>query len=316
MRGLMSSKRASASVAAAAVALGLHGAGAGADPASDPATARCARPPVAFGKVAGFSDHLEIPVRFTCMRATLAGTLYLPRGAGPHPAAVWVAGSGPAARLGFPRGVLPALVRSGVAMLSWDKRGVGSSTGECCPGDGGHFNLLAADVDGALNALRARRDVDRRRIGIVGASQAGWIVPLAAARLGHPLAFTAMVDAPAVSYGEEQLYSTLTGEEGGMPSGLSPEDIARRLDEAGPSGFDPRPYLARMTSRGLWLYGGQDLSQPTDRSVATLEHLRRTRARKFTVRVFPQAGHGLLDVPPSDRRALPTLVRWVHEQTR
>jgi uncharacterized protein len=301
-------------VLVALAALGLIRPGANAAP--DPGSARCPRPPVTFGKVAVFSDHREVSVRFTCVHAKLAGTLYLPRGAGRHPAGVWVAGSGPTPRLGFPKGALPALVRSGVAMLSWDKRGVGGSTGECCPGDDGHFNLLAADVDGALNALRDRRDVDRRRIGIVGASQAGWIAPLAAARFGHPLAFTALVDAPAVSHGEEKLYSRLTGEEGGMPSGLSPEEIDRRLDEAGPSGFDPRPYLARMTSPGLWLYGGRDLSQPTSRSVAVLEHLRRTRAKRFTIRVFPQAGHGLLDVPPSDRRALPTLVRWVREQVR
>jgi pimeloyl-ACP methyl ester carboxylesterase len=284
--------------------------------AADAADARCARPPLRFGKVAVFSDHREVPVRFTCARATLAGTLYLPRGAGRHPAAVWVHGSGPARRLGFGKGVLPALVRSGVAMLSWDKRGVGASTGTCCPGDRGHFSLLAVDVDGALNALRARRDVDRRRIGIVGASQAGWIVPLAAARFDHRLAFTAMVDAPAVSYGEEQLYSRLTGEEGGMPSGLSPGEIERRLDEAGPSGFDPRPYLAGLTSPGLWLYGGQDLSQPTRRSVAVLEDLKRTRARKFTTRVFSQAGHGLLDLPPSDPHALRILVDWVDGQVR
>jgi pimeloyl-ACP methyl ester carboxylesterase len=266
--------------------------------------------------MAAFSDHSEVAVRFTCARATLAGTLYLPRGAGRHPAAVWVHGSGRARRLGFPKGVLPALVRSGVAVLSWDKRGVGASTGTCCPGDRGQFDLLAVDVEGALNALRARRDVDRRRIGIIGASQAGWVVPLAATRFGHTLAFTAMVDAPAVSYGEEQLYSNLTGEEGGTPSGLSPGEIEQRLDEAGPSGFNPRPYLARLTSPGLWLYGGQDLSQPTRRSVAVLDDLKRTRARKFTTRVFEQAGHGLLDLPPSDPRALRILVDWVDRQVR
>jgi uncharacterized protein len=314
IRVVVSSRRASASVVAVVVALGVTAPGTSGAP--DPASARCARPPVTFGKVAVFSDHREILVRFSCMRASLAGTLYLPRGSGRHPAAVWVPGSGPTPRLRFPKGVLPTLVRSGVAMLSWDKRGVGTSSGQCCPADSGHFNLLAADVDGALNVLRSRRDIDRRRIGIVGASQAGWIVPLAVARFGHALAFTAMVDAPAVSYGEEQLYSRLTGEEGGMPSGLSPAEIDQRLDEAGPSGFDPRPYLARMTSPGLWLYGGQDLSQPTARSVAALEHIKRAGARKFSVRVFPQAGHGLLDLPPSDPRALPTLVRWVHKRIR
>lgn len=305
----VSSRQASESLLAAVAALALSTGGAGA--ARVPASASCARPTVTFGRVVVFSAHREVPVRFTCARATLAGTLYLPRGAARYPAAVWVHGSGPARRLGFANGVLPALVRSGVAMLSWDKRGVGASTGTCCPGDRGHFDLLAADVDGALNVLRARRDIDRRGIGIVGASQAGWIVPLAVARFGHPVAFTAMVDAPAVSYGEEQLYSKLTGEEGGMPSGLSPEQIDQRLDAAGPSGFDPRPFLARMTSPGLWLYGGRDLSQPTARSVAVLVHLRRTRARRFTTRVFAQAGHGLLDVPPTDPHALPTLVHWV-----
>jgi hypothetical protein len=64
--------------------------------------------------------------------------------------------------------------------------------------------------------------------------------------------------------------------------------------------------------RGAGLYGGRDLSQPTARSVAVLEHLKHARARRFTTRVFPQAGHGLLDLPPSDPRALPTLVDWVH----
>jgi pimeloyl-ACP methyl ester carboxylesterase len=297
-------------VVAAVAALGLCTARTGA--ASDPESARCVRPPFTFGAVAVSSDHREVSVRFRCARATLAGTLFLRRGAGPHPAAVWVHGSGPARRLRFPKGVLPRLVRSGVAVLSWDKRGVGASTGRCCPGDRGHFDLLAADVDGALNALRAYRDVDRRRVGIIGASQAGWIVPLAAVRFRHPIAFTAMVDAPAVSYGEENLYSKLTGEEGGMPSGLSAAEIERRLDEAGPSGFDPRPYLARMTSPGLWLYGGKDLSQRTGRSVTVLKHLKRSRARRFTTRVFPQANHGLLDIPPTDPRALPVLVGWVN----
>jgi len=308
----VSSRQAFTSAVVAVAALALSDCGASA--ASDPASARCARPPVTFGRVVAFSDHRELAVRFRCARAALAGTLYLPRRTGRYPAAVWVHGSGPATRLGFPKGVLPALVRSGVAMFSWDKRGVGASTGTCCPGDRGHFNLLAADVDGALNVLRARRDIDRRRIGIVGASQAGWIVPLAAARFGHPLAFTALADAPAVSYGEEHLYSILTGEEGGMPSGLSPEQINQRLDEAGPSGFDPRPYLARMTARGLWLYGERDLSQPTGRSVAVLAQLKRTRDRRFTTRVFPGAGHGLLDLPPSDPRALTALLRWVHKR--
>ena len=88
-------------------------------------------------------------------------------------------------------------------------------------------------------------DIDPTRIGLIGASQAGWIVPLTAARTDH-VAFTAMVDAPAVSYGLENAYSRLTGEEGGAEP--RPDDeIAQRLASIAPTGFDPAPWLQQMT---------------------------------------------------------------------
>jgi pimeloyl-ACP methyl ester carboxylesterase len=270
----------------------------------------CDAPPATFGEARPLADHRELDVRFTCAEATLAGTLYLPAGEGPFPAAVWVHGSGQAARLGFGGEVVPGLVRAGIAVLSYDKRGVGESEGNCCPGDTGDFDLLAADAAGAVAALLARPEVDPARIGLIGASQAGWIVPWAAVRSGH-VAFVALADGPAVSYGEERLYSRLTGEEGGHPRGLSTEEIATQLAAAGPSGFDPAPYLAQLTVPGLWLYGGADLSVPVDQSVAVLERLRDEPGKDFTVVVFPGAGHGLLDVPPSDPQGPPTFIAWV-----
>ena len=106
----------------------------------------------------------------------LAGTLNVPLGRGPFPAVVWVHGAGESARLPYDGAPLvQALVDSGIAVLSYDKRGVGESVGECCPGDYGQFNLLAADVDGAVAALRSRPEIDPSRIGLLGASQAGWV---------------------------------------------------------------------------------------------------------------------------------------------
>jgi hypothetical protein len=61
--------------------------------------------------------------------------------------------------------LLPGLVDAGVEALSYNKRGVGESEGECCPGDTGHFNLLTADVVGAVQAVR---DVPRRRSRALG----------------------------------------------------------------------------------------------------------------------------------------------------
>ena len=280
---------------------------------ADPSSARCNAPVVRFGTAQRLPDYQQVAVHFTCNGAALAGTLTLPTGPGPHPAAVWVHASGEASRLTYKGAPLVrALVNAGVAVLSYDKRGVGASQGRCCPGDSGHFNLLAADADGALHALATRKDIDPDRLGFIGASQAGWVVPLAVVRADRPVRFTALADAPVVSHGQEQLYSHLTGEEGGHPSGLPNHTVLRRVRQAGPSGFQPLPFLQGMTAPGLWLFGGRDLSQPTALDLEVLARLRAT-GHDFTTRVFPDADHGLLDVPPTDSQALPTLVGWVRQ---
>jgi len=276
---------------------------------SDSEIAACDNPSPTFGDPHVLSDYQELAVRFTCEGVTLAGTLTLPSGSGPYPALVWVHGSGQAGRLTYKAPLVQKLIESGLAVFSYDKRGVGESQGVCCPGDSNHFNLLAADVAGAVNALRSRSDIDSKQIGLLGASQAGWIVPLSVARFDR-VAFIALVDAPVVTTGEENLYSRLTGEEGGQASGLSKEEIAQRLKQAGPSGFDPVLFLKQITVPGLWLYGGEDLSQPVDCDLLILNQLK-SEGKDITTVVFPSAGHGLLDVPPTDPNALPTLVEWI-----
>jgi uncharacterized protein len=161
--------------------------------------------------------------------------------------------------------------------------------------------------------MRARRapGVDPRRVGFLGTSQAGWIVPLAVSRDPRHIAFSALVDAPAVTTNEERQWSDLAGEEAEHPPPLAPAkkaEIARKLR---PSGFEPVPLLGQMTVPGIWLYGGQDRSQPADRSAATLARLRNSKGKDFAVVVFPRAGPGLLDTPPTDPRALPTVTAWL-----
>ena len=284
-------------------------------PFADPADARCNAPSATFDSAIELPTHREFGVRFTCVGAQIAGTLTLPLGRGPFPAVVWVHGAGESARLPYDGAPLvQALVDSGIAVLSYDKRGVGESEGECCPGDYGQFNLLAADADGAMAALRSRADIDPSRIGLLGASQAGWVVPLAAVRSNGRVAFTALVDAPAVSTGEEDLYSQRTGEQGSLLRLASFVWTAGGLRTPGPAGFDPRSYLEQLELPGLWLYGGADRSQPTDEDVDVLNHLK-AKGKGVRVLVYPQADHGLLDVPPTEPRALPEVVRWITLQT-
>jgi pimeloyl-ACP methyl ester carboxylesterase len=117
-------------------------------------------------------------VRFSNGDVQLAGTLISPKTSRKHPAVILVHGSGPAHRewtLPFAR----FLIRHGMAILAYDKRGVGGSTGDW---NTSSFEDLAADVVAAFEYLKTRSDIDGAQIGLLGVSQAGWVMPLAAVR--------------------------------------------------------------------------------------------------------------------------------------
>jgi dipeptidyl aminopeptidase/acylaminoacyl peptidase len=65
-----------------------------------------------------------------------------------------------------------------------------------------------------------------------------------------------------------------------------------------------------MSTPGLWLFGGADKSIPTDRSVQILSRLKHA-GKDFTIVVFPDAGHGLVDDVPTAPEAPATLVNWI-----
>jgi len=112
----------------------------------------------------------------------LAGTLFLPEGARRHPAAALVHGSGGQTRNGFfghIRFLAEAYARGGIAALAYDKRGTGESEGDW---EHAGLALLADDAAAALRYLAGRPDIRASRLGLSGASQAGWIVPMAASR--------------------------------------------------------------------------------------------------------------------------------------
>jgi pimeloyl-ACP methyl ester carboxylesterase len=289
----------------------VSGCGGGGGGEADPESARCTTPNATFGDATDLGTHREVAVHFTCEETALAGTLYLPKGSGRHPAVVWIHGSGEQPRLNYGPVVAP-LVEDGVAVFSYDKRGVGESEGDCCtsPGD---YDLVAADADGAVTAVRLHPEIDPNKVGLYGASEAGWVVPLADSRLAKPVAFTALVDGPAVTTGEEEVWSDAAGEEDAGPlTAEKKAEATQKLQEAGPSGFDPAPLIEQMASPGLWLYGGADKSIPTDRSVEILTRMKQA-GKDFTIVVFPNAGHGLVDNVPTAPEAPATLVKWIEK---
>lgn len=117
----------------------------------------------------------------------LAGTLTLPEGKGPYPAAVLISGSGPQNRdeeiLGHkPFEVLADyLSRRGIAVLRYDDRGVGQSGGEYA---GATTSDMATDARAAVEFLQQQPAINSSLIGLIGHSEGGMIAPKVAAETG------------------------------------------------------------------------------------------------------------------------------------
>jgi hypothetical protein len=138
--------------------------------------------------------------------------------------------------------------------------------------------------------LRTHDAIDPSRIGLVGGSQAGWIIPVAASRVKP--AFMILLVGPTVSVGEEIFYSDIV-EKTAAPI----EEGYKKLPTfRGERGFDPRAVLETLDVPGLWLLGGKDRSIPTPETVAILDRLT-AQGRPFARVVFPDAGHDLSGTP-------------------
>lgn len=142
-------------------------------------------------------------VSFNSTGATLSGTLYTPSGEGPHPAVVFIHGSGPDSREQY-RFYGDLLARRGVAALIYDKRGVGSSTGDWMRSP---FSALADDASAAVGFLRGHPSIDDARIGMWGGSEGAIIAPLAASRDPH-VAFLILQSATGVTFAGQNLHQT------------------------------------------------------------------------------------------------------------
>lgn len=141
-------------------------------------------------------------VRITSGDVTLAATLVLPPGAGPHPAVVWIHGRGKQVRGGF-RGWARLLAERGVASLIYDKRGAGQSTGNY---DTATMHDLATDAIAVISFLGKRKEIDRNQIGVRGNSAGGWVAPIVANRSPIPLKFIITTVGPAESVRDQQIH--------------------------------------------------------------------------------------------------------------
>jgi dienelactone hydrolase len=148
------------------------------------------------------SEHTQQEVTFVVDDAVLSGTLILPKDVISPPIAIIVHGDGAQDRFSN-GGALPlisTLTDAGIGVFSWDKAGVGTSSGNW-------LNQTMDDrADEALAALQAvsRLDgIEGNRVGFLGFSQAGWVLPRVANRIVP--SFTIIVGG-AVSWRDQGTY--------------------------------------------------------------------------------------------------------------
>ena len=165
----------------------------------------------------------------------LAGTLTLPATPGPFPAVILIGDSGPRDRDESIAGHRPFLVladyftRKGFAVLRYDKRGVGKSSGDFVNATTQDF---AVDTESALAYLRTRKEVNPAKIGLIGHGEGAIIAAMIASRSAD-LPWTVLLAASGLS-GEQNLL--LQSEQIARASGMSDEAIEKSLE------FDKKAY--------------------------------------------------------------------------
>jgi len=130
----------------------------------------------------------------------LAGTLSLPSKDGSYPAVILISGSGPQTRDSEFGGhklflvLADYLTRNGIAVLRYDDRGFGESTGNFATGTSLDFSY---DVESAVKYLKTRKEIESNKIGLIGHSDGAMIAPMVAAR-SNDINFIVLLAGPGV----------------------------------------------------------------------------------------------------------------------
>ncbi|HSF89118.1 MAG TPA: alpha/beta fold hydrolase [Saprospiraceae bacterium] len=159
----------------------------------------------------------------------LAGTLTLPNKDGVFPVVMLISGSGPQNRDEELLGHKPFLVlsdyltRNGIAVLRYDDRGTASSKGNFGTATSKDF---ATDVEAGVTYLMGRKEIDKKKIGLIGHSEGGIVAPMVAAN-SKKIAFIVLLAGTGIPGGEllllqQALISKVYG--------VSDEDLAKSND--------------------------------------------------------------------------------------
>ena len=239
------------------------------------------------------------------------GEIFLDPNSQLHPAIVFLVGSGPNSThtglyTDFVRENLEQIfLQHGVALMYFDKRGVGLSEGRWHRTD---LYERADDARAAVQFLQQHPDIDPKRIGVVGHSQGGTVAQILGHLYGDSLAFIASLAAPTY---DTQRRITHEYYNGFLCSSV-PEEVARDKSEkkaisdlnwvnAFPliktwrhlselSEFSPAPHLAQLRRPSYFAFAELDYYVSAEGGVSALKKAAGNSAN-ITIQVFPGLDH-------------------------
>ena len=253
-------------------------------------------------------------ITFSSEGILLAGTLFSP--SDPHAAIVLVHGSGQEKRM---IRFAERVAAHGITVLTYDKRGVGASGGTYAGPevgtnnvDSANLSLLAKDASAAVNKLHeVAMDLP---VGLVGFSQAGGIIPMAAT-LNPSVDFMVLFSGPTITSLEQLRFQFHTNGDPNYWENHS-EAEAREHIKNDPDRFqftatDPKHFLTDLDIPGLWLYGAKDIQVPAHLCIEQLNRLK-GEGKPFEYRLYPNLGHNTANA--SDPTPVEEAIQWIKQK--
>lgn len=252
-------------------------------------------------------------ITFTSEEVLLVGTLFSPTD--PQAAIVLVHGSGQEKRMNR---FAERVAAHGITVLTYDKRGVGESGGIYAGPevgtnnvDSANLSLLAKDASAAVNKLHElEKDLP---VGLVGFSQAGWIIPMAAT-LNPLVDFMVLFSGPTITSLEQLRFQFHTN---GAPNYWESHSEAEARDhiKTDPDRFqfsttDPKHSLADLDIPGLWLYGAKDIQVPAQLCIEQLTTLK-SQGKPFDYHFYSNLGHNTGNA--SDPSPVEEAIQWIKQ---
>jgi dienelactone hydrolase len=271
--------------------------------------------------VAVFSQSPEFTiqdVKFESQGITLAGSILKPKN--PFAAVVIVHGSDPVKReMEFAK----RLAKEGIAVLTYDKRGVGESGGVYVGPTVGtnnidttNLNLLSQDANAAVSVFRNILKDKKTPIGLVGFSQAGWIIPITAS-INHQIEFMVLFSCPTITTLEQLRFQFYTNGNSNFwenhTESEAREHIKNDTDRYQFTATDPKNSLNTLSIPGLWLFGEKDIQIPVKLCIEQLNTLK-AQGKPFEYNLFPTLGHNtsaINIIEPFDISIL-----WIKQRTK